>query len=169
MTKYTWAKGAYVKGDAQTVGEELTRLQRENGERLTPRIVVDAARPIESPLHSSFEWDDLAAAEKFREEQARTVIRCVRVVKHEGETTTVQRVFVNVVEVIDEEEQNSYVPLTRVLSDADLYRQVLARAAADLQSWEDRYQQFADLAAIGRAARERVASLLPDESPVGAN
>ena len=159
MTKYTWTNGAHIKADAHAVGEELTKLQRENGERLTPRVVVDAARPVESPLHAAFEWDDLVAAEKFREDQARHVMRCVRVIKQEGEQTTLQRAFVNVVEVIDEEEQHGYVPMARVLSDAELYQQVLARAASDLRSWEDRYQQFTDLAQIGRTARERVEQL----------
>lgn len=156
MTKFAWTSGAHIKADAQSVGEELTRLQRDNGERLTPRIVVDAARPVESPLHPAFEWDDVRAAELFREDQARHVIRCVRVVKQDGDATKLQRVFVNVVETTADGEENAYVPMARIASDADLYRQVLERAAADLRAWESRYDQFAELAAIGRTARQQV-------------
>lgn len=48
--------------------------------RLTPRAVVDVAWDISSSLHSLFVWDDTAAAELYRLDQARTVIRSVRVV-----------------------------------------------------------------------------------------
>lgn len=167
MTTFTWTPGAHIKADAQSVGEELTRLQRDNGERLTARIYVDAARPVDSPLHATLEWDDVRAAELHREDQARHIIRCVRVVKQDGEATKLQRAFVNVVEVVGDEEQQGYVPMARVLSDADLYRQVLQRAASDLKSWEDRYQQFTELVTIGRAARERVQQLtLGEAQPV---
>jgi hypothetical protein len=159
MTKYVWTGGAHIKADAQSVGEELTRLQRENGERLTPRIVVDAARPEDSPLHDAYEWDNLLAAERFREQQAGHILRCVRVVKQEGDQPVLQRAFVNVVETINDEERNGYVPMARVLSDAELYHQVIERAAKDLRGWENRYEQFAELASIGKAARERVEQL----------
>lgn len=165
MATYRWAAGSHIKADAQAVGEELQRLQRDNGARLTPRVVLEAARDGASPLHPCFEWDDMRAAEMYREDQARHIVRCVRVVTQSGEQETLTRAFVNVVEVIDEEEQHGYVPMARVLSDAELYRQVLERAAADLRSWEERYEQFADLAQIGRAAREKVEQLaLPSEA-----
>jgi hypothetical protein len=46
---------------------ELERLAAEYGDDLTPQIVVDAARPPDSPLHSLFEWDNAKAARKHRE------------------------------------------------------------------------------------------------------
>lgn len=59
--------------------ECLAELYRSWGE-LTPRLVVEAAADDTSPLHSLFTWDDTVAAQAFREEQARHVIRSVRVV-----------------------------------------------------------------------------------------
>jgi len=58
---------------------ELTRLAAENDGRLTPDNVVDAATDETSPLHGFFEWDDDAAAHMYRVEQARHLIRSVRV------------------------------------------------------------------------------------------
>lgn len=160
MTKtYSFRSGSHVKGDPQAVGEALDALQEENGQRVTARIVVDAARPDESPLHPCFEWDDVRAAELYREEQARDVIASVRVVTQNGTQQKIQRAYVNVVENVGGDEQRGYVPMARVLSDGDLYRQVCEQAAKDLKSWEDRYSEFETLARIGRSARERVEQL----------
>ena len=59
------------------IKSELERLFLEG--LLRPADVVEAARDPESPLHSHFEWDDTEAAEKWREEQARQLIRNVRI------------------------------------------------------------------------------------------
>ena len=59
--------------------EELLAIRASQG-RLTPQLVVDAARPASSPLHSRFEWDDSVAGEAFRRQQAQELIRKVRVV-----------------------------------------------------------------------------------------
>ena len=62
---------------------ELQRLE-ENG-KLDPKEVVDAARDTISPLHDYFEWDDDKAADAYRLEQARTLIRRVKIVVVEAE------------------------------------------------------------------------------------
>lgn len=55
----------------------LLSLERDG--RLLPADVVEAARDPASPLHSHFEWNDSAAAEKYRLDQARTLIRSVKI------------------------------------------------------------------------------------------
>jgi len=59
------------------IREELERLGTET--LLTPETVVEAARDPRSPLHSQFEWDDEAAGEAYRIQQARALIKRVRV------------------------------------------------------------------------------------------
>jgi len=59
--------------------QELSRLTERGGGTLTPASVVDAARSEESPLHQYFEWDDSIAAEAYRQDQARELIRRIRV------------------------------------------------------------------------------------------
>lgn len=61
-----------------TVIERLRALESGNGVITPDAVVSDAANP-ESPLHKYFEWDDTEAARKYRIEQARTLIRSVRV------------------------------------------------------------------------------------------
>jgi len=65
--------------DAQTAGSELDRIRRRDG-TIRPAAVVDEARPEEAPLHPAFEWRDPVAAEQWREHQASTLIKVVRVV-----------------------------------------------------------------------------------------
>lgn len=59
------------------IREELEKLGTEA--LLTPETVVEAARDPRSPLHSQFEWDDGAAGEAYRLQQARALIKRVRV------------------------------------------------------------------------------------------
>jgi hypothetical protein len=71
----------------------IKKLESRSG-KLTPLQVLEAARPEESPLHDFFEWDDSAAAEAYRIDQARELIRRVRIEVTYEETTirTVQYV-----------------------------------------------------------------------------
>jgi len=52
---------------------------REDYGRLTPKVVVEAARDPRNPLHNKFEWDDSVAGQKYREAQAQELIRSVRI------------------------------------------------------------------------------------------
>lgn len=80
MTAYRFTTDdASFPVDAQTAGEELDRIRVSYG-TLQPAAVVDESRPEDAPLHPCFEWDDETAAEKYREHQATTIIRSVRVV-----------------------------------------------------------------------------------------
>lgn len=63
------------------VAKELDRIAKAAPDGvLTPAAVVDAARDESHPLHDRFEWDDSKAAEAHRLNQARVLIRSVRVV-----------------------------------------------------------------------------------------
>src|SRR5262245_27290044 len=63
---------------AEVVEEALAEISDERG-FLTPRAVVEAARPEGSTLHPYFLWDDQAAAEEYRLAQARHLVRSVTV------------------------------------------------------------------------------------------
>jgi len=51
----------------------------EKSGRITAHAVLDAARPASSPIHDCFDWNDSEAAEKWRLEQARELIRRVKI------------------------------------------------------------------------------------------
>lgn len=56
----------------------LAEIEQKHGQ-LTPRLVVEESRDEASPLHGEFTWDDSAAANAFREMQAREIIRAARI------------------------------------------------------------------------------------------
>ena len=62
------------------IRDALRRLADGNGGVLLPENVVEAARDEASPLHEHFQWDDGEAARQWRLEQARALIRTVRLV-----------------------------------------------------------------------------------------
>lgn len=72
-TRYFWAPGSRHKVSAQVAGEVCDELSVDG--KITPSDMVDASRPDDAPLHPEFEWDDSVAAERYRETQARAIIR----------------------------------------------------------------------------------------------
>ncbi len=70
--------------DPEQAGKILAKLEEKQG-NLTAQSVVDAARPKTSPLHEAFEWDDSAAAESWRLDQARSMIKSIEIVVIEEE------------------------------------------------------------------------------------
>ena len=96
---YDWKRNMPVK--AQAAGEYLEQLEKEHGE-ITPKIVLDASRAEDALLHPCFEWNDGVAAEKYREVQARYLIRNLVVfVERDDSSPQVVRAYVNVSSEID--------------------------------------------------------------------
>lgn len=94
---------------------ELRRLSIDG--TVTPEQVVEAARPDDAPLHGEFNWDDASAAHQHRLDQARTLIKSVRLVIR---TSTIP--FTSVAYVKDvrlEPSQQGYVPLRDLVSDEE--------------------------------------------------
>lgn len=112
--------------------EELTVL---GGGVLTPNAVVDDAKDARSVLHEVFEWDDSKAAHAHRLEQARALIRSIRV------EITIESRIVNCVGYVRapdvEPEEQGYRATGNVRDDADLARDALrhemARALAAMR------------------------------------
>lgn len=65
---------------ASEIKASLEAIAERSGGQLTPEAVVDAARDPSSALHAHFTWDDAEAAHKRRLDEARTLIRSVKVI-----------------------------------------------------------------------------------------
>lgn len=76
------------------IKQALAELEDDEG-RLTPEAVVTAAAVAGSPLHDLFDWDDSSAAQKYRLDQARTLIRSVKVVYTIEERTVTSVAYVH--------------------------------------------------------------------------
>ncbi len=160
--KYSWGPGSTFAADAQRVGTELDKLQKQHGGRLTPRVVVDAAREPGREIHRCFEWDDVRAAELYRENRARDVMQHVRVElipQTADEEPLVVRAFVNLTEGEQDALERGYIPIARVLSDGELYAQTCERAARELDSMAKRYAGFQALSSILTDAAHSIQSV----------
>ena len=65
--------------DRAALAAHLRTLERPDGQLLEEDVLADA-RNLDSPLHVHFTWDNRTAAEAHRLQQARQLIRMVRVV-----------------------------------------------------------------------------------------
>lgn len=160
--KFQWSETGQHNGNAQKCGEALEAIEAKNGE-ITPRLVVDAARESESPLHPCFEWDNSVAAEKFREDQARGVIRSIRVVftAQEGIQAEPRRVYVNLQD--EATGDRSYVPMARVLSEPELFERARAQFLREAKEFRARYREFDRLSALVLHMEHEAETLVPAE------
>lgn len=105
----------------------MNGLEDGNGD-VRPDYVVEAARQPDSPLHPFFEWDDSVAAYEYRLNQARALIRSVRVdIKT---STTIVRAVAYVRSPAAAVDEQGYRAIARVLTDEEHKKKVLMDEAA---------------------------------------
>lgn len=138
------------KADPQKIGEALASIAKRNGGLLRPGDVVETARNKRSPLHPHFEWNDRDAAEAYRRDQARELIRVVRVVTEEEQP---QRAFLS---VSTEEDGVAYHTHAEVLTSRDLQMRVLNQALRDIDAFERRYRDLEEICDMVKVAREKL-------------
>jgi hypothetical protein len=134
----------------ETIAKAVMRLERKHGE-CSPRMLVDAARPERSPLHSLFEWDDTEAADRWRAHQARQVINSIRVVV-DGQAEPIPA-FVHVRRVTPDGTREGYMSTARALA-GPTREGVVRDALAQLNGLRRRYQQLSELALLWAALDE---------------
>lgn len=146
---YSWQPGSNRWGlPAQLVGEALADIETRDG-RVTPTVVVDNARPVDAPLHKAFDWNDETAAENWRLEQARHLIRAVAV-RQIGDHSPPEpvRAFVS---IITDDDDREYLSTVTVMGDAEKRARFIARALEEIETWRRRHEAFDELARIFEA------------------
>lgn len=160
MTVYRWKPGSeWRNGDVQRVGEQLKTLADEHGDQLTPTLIVEAARPEDTPLHRLFEWNNDRAAELYRRQQARRVMQSIEVIPNADSSP--RKMFVAVVEKKPSGDVSKvYVSTERAMSDVELTLQILNAAMDFIESFRSRYGQFKELALIADRAQMDIHGLM---------
>lgn len=134
--------------DPKAVGAHLEMLKKRAKGELTPQDVLDDAKGHNSPLHSFFEWDDTAAAQQHRLNQARGLIRSV-VAIYTSATEPAKRMAAYV--HIAEGETSHYRSTDHAMAQKATRDQVLQRAWREFVSWRNRYkdlEEFSKLIAV---------------------
>lgn len=145
--------------DPQEIGEQLEIIAKAHKGRLTPLDVVTAAKPTAHPLHKHFEWRDKVAAEAFRRDQARGMIRSIHIVREDEQDSPDGNppAFLSIAD-----NGFSYRTVSDVLKSPALQLQVLKQAERDLRAFERRYRQLVDICDLVRGARERLSSRISE-------
>jgi hypothetical protein len=129
---------------------ELLKISEKYG-FITPEKVVEEAANEESPIHEYFKWDDEEAGNLFRINQARFLIRTVKLdIVRIGagrkeisfETT---RAFVSPPTIRGDK---SYVTLKVAMDDDELRDDLLERAKAELLALKGKYNQLFELSKV---------------------
>lgn len=134
----------------EQVKEALEKIANENGGTLRPADVVNAARDPEHPLHERFQWDDAKAGEAHRLDQARSLIKSVKV-----EITTTTRKINAVAYVHDPSlpaREPGYVHVAKVRSKEELAREHVAAEVTRLASTMERTRDQAIAAGVPEVA-----------------
>ena len=156
MIKYVFKELPNIKGmhsaDPQVIGEELEKIAAKSEGKLTPVDVVKAASSVRHPLHKHFEWDNAKAASAFRLEQARAVIRSIRVVDDKSKDEV--RAFFS----ITEKSGTSYRTIDAVRSSLELQLAVLKQAERDLDAFQKRYRDLTDVCDFVVQAKDALAT-----------
>jgi len=129
---------------------ELKRLAEQSGGILQPQDVVEAARPLSSPLHNSFTWDESEAANKWRLHQARNLLRVtVEFVKTAGGKVPM-RVFCS---LKSDRESGGYRATVDIMSDRQMKNQLIEDALEDIAIFQKKYNHLRELAEVIAAMR----------------
>ena len=137
MNNATWADGSRMTGDANVAAEVCAKLEAEG--RLNAQNLVDVSRDKDAPLHDMFEWDDSIAAEKYREEQAKKIIRSIVYMVEDKPITT--RMYPSM-------GSNTYQHIERVMKSDEMRKYLLKAAKAELDAFKRKYQILTELSEV---------------------
>ncbi len=142
--------GVLNSTQAEVVGGELQAIEQRYG-AIKPDLVVSEARPKGSPLHPFFTWDNGKAADQWRLEEARQIVRSVRIIHDDipAAEQPVIRAFVSVkASDRDRFDGTGYISTTRAMKVAFYHDQVLASAKNELEQWRRRYSDLKEFGTL---------------------
>jgi hypothetical protein len=157
---YKWVDGFPARLPASVAGQELARLRAATPGGITPQAVVDSARPDDAPLHPAFEWDDYSAAEAYRRQQAKGIIRAIVTVNSATKEKT--REYVGVrgpAPDLTRRESTVYVTTREAVSDAGLFAEAITRLEMHVNRARSSLEELRRAAQDGGIDPERLARI----------
>lgn len=115
--------------------------------RLTPDLVLQEARDPAHPLHSRFEWDDEVAGERYRRNQARELIRAVRITYKDGDEFG-PATSVRAYHSVPDGDGFAYRPAEEIAEDPRMREHLLRSMERDWKALRRRYGHFEDFAKL---------------------
>ena len=146
----------------EAIKARLEQIADSTGGRITADAVIADAKKKTSPLHDQFDWNDSVAAKKWRLEQARQLIRSVRI-DIQTETKTVSTV--RYVRDPSAGEEQGYIETARLRDDRSLAIEALQAEIKSANALVARARSLAE--ALGLDAEIRMVAESVDRLEVG--
>ena len=149
--EYKYRIKGLVKAPPEVTGKVCQDIISKEGV-VTPARLVAVSEPKDAPLHGEFEWADDIAAQKYREEQARQIIKNIVIVEvSEGITehepikcwVNSDRAFVPT-----DERTHRYVPLDTALNNINWRDNLIEMAKKDMIAFMHKYSRLNELSKI---------------------
>ena len=127
---------------------------------VTPEMILEGAKPIHSPIHNLFKWNDSEAAKKYRLEQAKALIRvCVYYIGEDGKLTdkpsaVVVRKYVALSTERKEGGATPYRKLDLVLKEKNKSEQMFEDAMDELEKFLNKYHNLDVFSGVIKAIKE---------------
>ena len=134
----------FAKGtDPQKVADEIFSIS----DTPTASQIVEMARDPEKESHVLFEWNDTLAAQEWRKEQARLVMRNLKVEFVHEETDSDERKKFTPVRLFygNPVEKEGFAAITTIMENKDMYDQLLDRAKMEIKSYRKKYSMLKEL------------------------
>lgn len=159
--KVLWKTGARVKAKPEAAHKVLEQIRAKNDGDLRLEDVVAASRPKTAPLHRDFEWDDGVAAQQYRLDQARYIVRSIEVIEDEAPAIQARAYQVSYTPAQTEEATKArpvYRSTKEMLADPIARDALLAGAIRDAIAYRRRYRMLSELSQVFRALDEFLTS-----------
>lgn len=141
---YQKKPGSRVKADANIIGQVLEKLDKTGG--VTAKRLVNVSRPEDAPLHKEFEWDDLVAAENYREYQARHIIGSITVKREPNDNRPPVRAFQRI--KLSEGDGGNYYRIDTIKENEIMMEALLNQSYRDMMAFVDKYETLAEIANV---------------------
>ena len=146
-------QGSRIKPEhANKIGRRIDQLVARD-KKVTAQSVIADATPENAVLHPFFEWSDKAAAERYRLEQARHMIRSVIVVYEDVTLPTGKPAEVRAFVTYSKEPElhGDYKRTFDLMSDKETRKTLVEQALGEADSWRNRWAYLSELATVFEA------------------
>lgn len=121
---------------------------------LTAENVLRKASKKSSALYEFFDWNDSSAGEKWRLQQARSLINEIKIVVEDKVLYAFESVNVFVDDKKDSNKKPSkfgdreYKNIVEIMDNEDYRGQLIHRALAEVSYWKERHEELTELSSI---------------------
>lgn len=144
IKEYLAVEGSpFSNDDAKKIGPVLAELSERGA--VTARDIVDAARSTNSPLHDYFEWNDKRAADQYRLEEARKMLRSITIRYIEDGQPKTARAFQVMTKSAYEAGPRNYQTFEVLHGDTAFAASMMDRASEELMTWRKRYAPYTEM------------------------